>query len=476
MKRFSLSALVIGLALASSATALAAPPGRKAKPKKAPVTATESTKGEKAEKADKADSKAKSPADSTTTNEPTSTTTTTSSPVSFTQPADQQPAPDPAPSGGGTAPPTTAPAAGDSTGQPTTPAVSIGTSPATTPGSDTPATAPTEPAAKPKPRPFAGSALFIQNSMTTGTIFRGQQQDYNPTIESAMFMLPRYAINDAFQLRARAILNYEYTNSDTTRYRNEPTISDTTLQLFYRKIPKVLGFQPNIALNAGLPTSKASRARTLIFSPGATLQLVRGFEHVLGGEMLILSSFAYSHPIYQSRVPEAVDPRPANSFTCVGGGNCSDLLSGTMNPSDTLSYMLLVSQEWGKWNPAIMYLGASQWVYQPKAVTNPIDGTPVQSPNGFEPTSVRQTHYLSAWLDYNFNSWFTGEVGYWNAVTGLGENGQRSNLVFDRYQDTRVYLGASIQLDNLVKELQGGNQGEGGIIRAKNTKTPMWTF
>ena len=48
--------------------------------------------------------------------------------------------------------------------------------------------------------------------------------------------------------------------------------------------------------------------------------------------------------------------------------------------------------------------------------------------------------------------------------------------VFNQYGDTRVYLGASIQLDNLVKAIQGGDEGEAGVVRAKNTKQPMWTF
>ena len=312
--------------------------------------------------------------------------------------------------------------------------------------------------------------------MTTGTLFRGQQQYDNPTVESALWMLPRYAINDAFQIRARAILTYEYTNSDSTRYRNEPVLSDTTVQLYYRKLPKVFEFQPLLAANVGLPTSKASRARTTIFAPGATLQMSRGFEHFLKGELLILTALTYSHPIYSSRNPTVADDRPANSFQCLGGTNCSDLLTGTMNPSDTLSYLVLLSPEWGKWNPAIMYLGASQWVYQPKPVQNPVDGTPVTAAPGFEPTSVRQTHYLSAWLDYNINAWLTAEVGYWNSITAIGGNGERANLIFDRYQDTRVYIGGSIQLDNLVKELQGGAEGEAGIVRAKNQKTPMFTF
>jgi hypothetical protein len=353
------------------------------------------------------------------------------------------------------------------------PVVTVG---ASGPTADAPAAAASQPTAKPKPRPFAGSSLYNQNSVTTGTLFRGQQQYANSTVESTLFILPRYAINEAFQLRARLVVAYEYTNSDSTTYRNEPLLSDTGLSLFYRKLPKFAGIQPALAANVALPTSKVSRARTLVFTPGATLQLARPFEHFLGGEAMLLANTTYSHPIYQSRNPEVADPRPPGAFACVGGNNCQDLLSGTMNPSDILSYSLIAEAEWGKWSPAVMYLGASQWVYKPTEAINPIDGTPVGSPAGFSPTSVRQTHYVSAWLDYNFNSWFTGEVGFWNAVAGINGGGERSNLLFDRYQDTRVYLGCSVQLDNLVKTVQGGEEGEAGVVRAKNGKQPMWTF
>ena len=87
-------------------------------------------------------------------------------------------------------------------------------------------------------------------------------------------------------------------------------------------------------------------------------------------------------------------------------------------------------------------------------------------------SGTRQTHYFSTWLDYNFNSWFTGEVGYWLSRTTFNEAGKYGNPYWDRYQDMRVYLGASIQLDNLVKTIQGGSEGEAGVVRAKNSKQP----
>jgi hypothetical protein len=379
-------------------------------------------------------------------------------------------------SGSGTGSSTGAPADGSSNTGGTQPAVSVGTS--TTPQKDKPQAAPEEAKPKPKPRPFAGSQIYATTSMSTQTIFRGQQQDYNPTVEQAVWLQPRYSINKDFQLRGRTIVTYEFTNSDSTTYRNEPILSDTTLQLFYRSIPDFAGIKPMIAVNAGLPTSKLSRARTLMFAPGVTGQLSKGFEHVLGGEVSLITSVTYSHPIYQSRQPEVVDPRGQQTLQCVGGASCGDLIGGSLNPSDTLSYMFLVAGEWGKFSPGLLYFGGSSWVYRPKEIMESdviAGGNAVPVTGSSNPTSVRQTHFVSAFLDYHFNTWFTGEVGYQMSRSIFNESGQYGNPFFDRYQDMRVYLGANFNIDNLMKTLEGG-EAEAGIVRAHNTKKPFGVF
>lgn len=364
-----------------------------------------------------------------------------------------------------------APATGAAEGTPT-PAITIGNA-SGTPGADAPNGSAADPAAKPKPRPFAGTQIYATTSMTTATVFKGQQQDYNPTVDSSIWLLPRYAISEAFQLRGRLIFNYEYTNSDSTATRNEPRFSDTSLQLFYRKIPELPGgIKPMVSANVALPTSPESRARTMIFSPGATLQLSKTFEHVGSGEIMLLASAIYSHPIYRSTTPETRTPTPY-SFQCVGGNSCQDQLSGTFNPSDSLAYAFLVAGSWGKWSPALYYLGASQWAYTGSDVQ--VSGRTVASPNGFGPTNVRQTSYFSAWLDYEANSWFTAEVGYWLSRSALAEDSTRGNPFFDRFQDQRVYIGANFNIDNIMKQLEGGPV-EGGIVRAQNTKKPIWNF
>lgn len=342
------------------------------------------------------------------------------------------------------------------------------------PTSDTPQQSAKENAAKPKPRPFAGSSIFFAQSMSLSTVFQGEKQYNDPTVESQLYITPRYALNEAWQLRGRLIVSYEETNSDTTTTLREPELSDTTVSLYYRKIPSFVGIQPAVGANLTLPTSKLSRSRTMVVSPGLTGQLVRSWERFLGGELSIIGALTYTHPFYRTEDQMVTTDQPYQ-FNCIGGTTCGDGLGGTLNPSDILSYSLLVSAEWGKWNPAIAYLGSSAWVYHPTSVKNPIDGTPVADAEGFDRTGLRQSHYLSIWLDYNFTPWITGEVGYWNLVSGIGVNGQQSNIFFDRYQDNRVYLGASFQLDNLVKALQGGEEGQAGVVRAQN-KPPMWRW
>lgn len=387
------------------------------------------------------------------------------------QPADpQEGQTNPPPSG------TTAPTVGDGSSGEAQPAVSIGTTVSPTPATDTPQAAAEEPKAKPKPRPFAGTQVFAQTSMTTATVFQGQMQYSDPTVESSLWLLPRYAINKDFQLRGRFIINYEMTNSDETKTRNEPVVSDTTFQLFYRSLPTFAGIKPMASFNLGLPTSKVSRARTMVVSPGLGGQLVRGFENVAGGEIDVIAGVTFTHPFYRYTTSETINPTPY-AFSCFGGNACQDQLSGTFNTANSLSYTLIVSGEWGKWSPALFFLGSSAWAYSGRddlqfqgRPIGTVENTGQQSPN-----AVRQSSYFSAWLDYSANSWLTAEVGYWLSRSVLTEGGKYGNPIWDRYNDMRVYIGANFNLDNIMKALEGEG-GEGGVIRAKSKKQPMFNF
>jgi hypothetical protein len=393
----------------------------------------------------------------------------------------QQPS-DPQPEDGQTNPPapptgTTAPTVSEPGSEPQ-PAVSIGT---TIGGPSAPATDTAQAGAedgkkKPKARPWAGTQVFLTTSMTTATVFQGQTQYADPTVEGSVWLLPRYTINKDFQLRGRLIVSYEMTNSDDTKYRNEPVLSDAGLQLFYRSLPEFAKIKPMVSFNLGLPTSKLSRARTLVASTGLGLQLVRAFEHVLGGEIDVIGGVTYTHPFYRYTTSETLDPTPY-AFQCFGGNSCTDQLSGTFNPANSLGYNVIISGEWGKWSPALFYSGGSQWAYGGKEDLT-FQGRPVQTVDSTgqqSPNAVRQSSYFSAWVDYSANSWLTAEVGYWLSRSMLAADGKYGNPFFDRYNDMRVYAGVNFNIDNLMKALEGEG-GEAGVIRAQTTKKPMLAF
>jgi hypothetical protein len=458
MKRSScLSALLVGFSVTTASVAFAAPA----------ASAPGANEGN-AKPALVAQSKKAKPGTKSVQAYPAPTEGGTAPTTAPAEPAPPAAEPEAAPA----ATPAPAPAADVEPGP--TPAISIGTT-LGNPASDTPGGSSEESKAKPKARPWAGTQIFATSSMTTATVFRSQNQYDNPTVDGSIWLMPRYAINEAFQLRGLLIFSYEFTNADDTNTRNEPRFSDTSISLFYRKLPEIPGgIKPAIALNTAFPTSPESRARTMLFSPGATVQLVKAFEHVLGGEVSVIGSGIYSHPIYRDTTPSIRGAAPY-AFQCVGGTSCQDQLSGTFNVSDSFGYSLIISGDWGKWSPALFYRGTSQWAYQGSDIKNPVDGSIVQSPAGFAPTHVRQSSYFSGWLDYNANSWFTAEVGYSLQRTALTGNGQYGNPFWDRYQDQRVLVGVNFNIDNIMKQLEGGPT-EAGIVRAQNKTGPIGHF
>lgn len=360
--------------------------------------------------------------------------------------------------------------------QPTAPALTVtedgtqitaaGTSPAlkdqTSPDDPSPVVPPT-----PKARPFAGTQVFLQTSMYTGTVFKQQQQNYNPTVDQSVFLQPRFALNRDFQLRGRLVFTYEFTDSDTTATKREPRFSDTSVQLVYRGIPDFKGIKPIVGVQLGVPTSSESRARSMYLAPGLTAQLAKTFEHVLGGEVSLLTGAVYTHPLYQYTTAGTRGETPY-PFQCYGASSsCDGQLTGIANASDTLSFTGLIAGEWGKWSPALFFLSAHQWAY----TFSDVSGVGRLG----DRTNVRQSTYFSAWVDYHVNAWLTAEVGYFMQRNVLSESGKYGNPFFDRYQDTRVYLGANFNIDSFIQTVVEKGEADAGIIRAKNNRGPSLT-
>jgi hypothetical protein len=291
---------------------------------------------------------------------------------------------------------------------------------------------------------------------------------YNPTVTMTIALRPRWNLGAGFQLRGGWNYNYEFTNSDTTTTRNEPRFTDPFFSLFYNRIPRVAGFKFQPSVTVSLPVSPESRARTVIFTPSVAMQISRGVEHVLGGDLLFVGSVSFNHPLYQYTTPgirgEPQFPPQCYAENGMADMSCTSQLSGLFNVSNAVVYGLTVVGEWGAWSPGLSLSYTSSWAY--RSSTGPQD-----TPN------VRQTSNFSFWLDWNATPWFTLELGYSLLRPVLDADGTYGNPLWAPYQQPSVYLLGNVVLDTLYNALRGG-AGAGGVIRTQNrpNRSPFVAF
>ena len=298
---------------------------------------------------------------------------------------------------------------------------------------------------------------------------------YNPTVDSSIALRPRFFINRQWQLRGGINFTYEYTNNDFTTTRNEPRLTDPFIQLWYHGIPAWHGLKVWFAPTLALPLSPESRARTTIATPGILMQVARGFEHVLGGSLAIIANVSYSHPLYEYTTPTFRSPisdpitgRPTPPQCWGGGSGCAGQGAGFFalsNVANSLSWSLIVVQEWGHFSPGLFFSMSHNWSYAPME----LEGVP-RSPNN---QNIRNSSAFFAWVDYNVTPWLTTEIGYSvSRFNSLDSDGTRGNPFWAPRFETRGYLQAVFTLDKLYDAIFHAGEGGGGIIRVRNFTRP----
>jgi hypothetical protein len=318
---------------------------------------------------------------------------------------------------------------------------------------------------------WAGTQYFQQLGVSPEAFAPGLVQTYAPVVDTFFLFQPRFSLTKDWQLRARIVGSYEFTdnaNSSTTRSRTFQ-FGDVTPSLVFRGIPKFAGFKLLAAAGAALPSSPQSQARTMIVNPFASLTLDRVFKKAAGGDLEIALAASYYHPFYQYTTA-GLTSDPQYQPQCFGASDtgCGLQVSGAANVENALSFLLTVSQTWGKWNPGGFFLLSNSWAYQ----FSQLPGVQPE-PNGN--TNFRQSSYLNVFLDYNANDWFTAEIGYQMQRTILDGESKIGNPFFDPYQDMRVYLGFNIGLDSLYEAVQG-KKAEAGILRTKSERRPYGVY
>lgn len=348
------------------------------------------------------------------------------------------------------------------------PAVPAPTADASPPGS-APIVSPPEASAKAEApqtpafaKRFAGSQMWMDTSITVGTFDQDLTLDYNPTVVSSLSFSPRFSVTKDWQLRGRIGVSGEWTDSDYTGSRVRPELTDTTLQLFYRSIPRFFGVKAQVAANLILPTSDISNARTLRAGTGLTGQVFRGWG-VAGGSVMAMGIMSYQHRFFGAATPGVDTPLPyarqcglrvgqESSTSCVEQG------SGIYNVRDVLSWSAVLLGSWGDWSPGMVFTMIHNFPFKPEGGFEVSDA--VQDPNG-----VRVSTSFAAWMDYLVQPWLTAELGYSFSQIALNGQSNYGNPLYNRYGDSRLYLGANIGLEQLYGVIIGAEAGAGGVVR-----------
>lgn len=328
-------------------------------------------------------------------------------------------------------------------------------------------TAPTAPAPeasahrRPPPLPWRQTQLLWSVGVTIPTLDRSLLQYPNDKVDTTLSFRPRYVLSPMFQLRGGVSFRYEFTNSDTTTTQNEPRFSDTNLDLYITGIPAIGGrLKIWLAPRLIFPTSPESRASSMIVTPALVLQAATAFEHVLGGDFMILSISSYSHAFYEYSTPGMRTPLPYTP-QCYGsglGGSCGLQLGGSFSPSDTLSWSLILVQSWTHVSPGVYFAMQHMFDYSGRDL-----GLMSNSP-----TTIRNNSIFAAWVDFIVNNYLTFEVGYQVYRNILDADGTYGNPFWAPNQDTRVYLQTIVALDQLYDIVSGRARGAGGVIRVRN--------
>ncbi|CAN0593013.1 unnamed protein product, partial [Laminaria digitata] len=82
-----------------------------------------------------------------------------------------------------------------------------------------------------------------------------------------------------------------------------------------------------------------------------------------------------------------------------------------------------------------------------------------------DPNGVRVSTSFSAWMDYLVQPWLTAELGYSFLQRALNGQSNFGNPLYNRYGDSRLYLGINIGLEQLYGVIIGADAGAGGVVR-----------
>lgn len=297
-------------------------------------------------------------------------------------------------------------------------------------------------------RPWRGSFLQYQHSMTAISADKGAEPMWNPVYLHGVTIQPQRYFGDSFVARLGFSIEQELTNSDYTNKYREYEWSDLSLDLVWTGWVEP---ETGIRVAGGLRTigalSKLSRARSLVGGLSPNVTVSKRFDLLKG--LTTAVSTRYTQRFFESSTGRydghgivGCDDSSCNALTNTGVRNSPwDISAG---PSLTLG----VTNELTL-STALIFV--RQRLYSIGDYQVAIDGDPKNVIADTDGTNTRYANIFNFDASYGLFGDYQVSLGVNTAASELAPDSTRRFPLFNRF--SVVYLGLGVDIDSLASRL-----------------------
>jgi len=320
--------------------------------------------------------------------------------------------------------------------------------------------------------PLRGSTFIFDQSATTQTLDLGLEspQSYVPFYGWWVSLRPRWWLNDELRVQARLDYYKEFTNAESTTYRDEDVFGDVWTDLVYQRPlapdgplrhTKVL-----LGLRAQWPTSKTSQGNGVYVTTGATAGVqqkipIHGDSAPVLDSARVGLSFTYWHPFTSATTPTDYGTFGYTRQDLDEHSFVSDQVSGQTLASHTLWAALeLGLQVTPKLGVSFFAILVNQWHYPPANAAVAATTGPVQV-SRINDQQFTQLEWLLLAADYELYDELSVGLGYYNLANAIASDGTirgpfaggEDNLFWS--PDARIFVDVTVNLDKVFEDATG---------------------
>jgi len=301
--------------------------------------------------------------------------------------------------------------------------------------------------------PYRGTSISYRNEISAVSLDREHDLTHNPYYAMSWMFHPMWWVGDVFNMALTVPISRELTESDWTTNSGETVLGDVSvgfgLTNFYTIPVLDLGFSARLGFKA--PTSKMSRARSLILGISPGLSVSRNFD-VLEGINLSYS-LGFTKNFHEFSTAGSNDSKIDGG--CAGqGASCAFMNSGVRNTSWALSNTFALDISFLEW----LSVGANVGVLQAYLYDQGDNADMTSVNNSFGDDSIDKRYLMIYGLEIATAPVpaLSIAIGAETSNTQIGPDGTYNKPFFNRY--TAIYLDLRLSFAGLVSQVTSSEE------------------